>query len=121
MPETLQLINSYLRQVSYVNKPGAEGDVAPGDDAEDEKSGGSKPVSASTFNNITLSLPRVALVLTHNSLSLETLLQMFVSREPVAQAAAERKSPIILKQLTFGRLPQCLCLHVQVRIGSLGL
>ena len=43
------------------------------------------------------------------------LLQMYVSREPVSQSSSEaEKSPIILKQLTFGRLPQCLCLHVQV-------
>ena len=45
--------------------------------------------------------------------------QMYVSREPVSQSPseAERSPSLILKQLTFGRLPQCLCLHVQV--GSL--
>ena len=40
--------------------------------------------------------------------------QMYVSREPVSSSSGPEKSPIILKQLTFGRLPQCLCLHVQV-------
>ena len=42
---------------------------------------------------------------------------MYVSREPVSQSPseAERSPSLILKQLTFGRLPQCLCLHVQVR------
>ena len=63
------------------------------------------PVSSSSFNNITLSLPKSpAVVSAVKTVSLETLLQMYVSRESVGG---------ILKQLTFGRLPQCLCLHVQ--------
>lgn len=97
-------------KISYVNQPENEADEDEASDSKKKK--GDNPVSATTFNNITLSLPRVALVLTHSSLGLETLLQMYVSREPVSQSSTE-KSPIILKQLTFGRLPQCLCLHVQ--------
>ena len=116
--KTSLLLNSPLRQISYVNQPENEADEDEASDSKKKK--GDNPVSATTFNNITLSLPRVALVLTHSSLGLETLLQMYVSREPVSQSSTE-KSPIILKQLTFGRLPQCLCLHVQVRKGYYSL
>ena len=60
-----------------MNKPDnedADNDDEASSDSETKKKG-NNPVSATTFNNITLSLPRVALVLTNSSLSLETLLQ----------------------------------------------
>jgi len=59
------------------------------------------PVSYNSFNNITLSLPSSSL----GAVSLDTLLQMFVSQERVEGGA--------LKQNTFGKLPECLCFHVQ--------
>jgi len=59
------------------------------------------PVSYSSFNNITLSLPSSSL----GAVSLDTLLQMFVSQERVEGGT--------LKQNTFGKLPECLCFHVQ--------
>jgi len=65
------------------------------------------PVTYSTFHNITLSLPSSSL----GSVSLDTLLQMFVSQERVEGGA--------VKQNTFGKLPECLCFHVQ-RTGFAG-
>ena len=64
------------------------------------------PVSSSPFNNITLSLPRSTAAL--RSVTLETLLHLYVSKELVGEEGNR-----LVKQLTFGRLPQCLCLHVQ--------
>jgi len=65
------------------------------------------PVTYSTFNNITLSLPSSGL----GAVSLDTLLQMFVSQERVEDD--------MVKQNTFGKLPECLCFHVQ-RTGFAG-
>jgi len=65
------------------------------------------PVTYSTFHNITLSLPSSSL----GAVSLDTLLQMFVSQERVEGGA--------VKQNTFGKLPECLCFHVQ-RTGFAG-
>ena len=59
------------------------------------------------------------------AVSLDTLLQMFVSQERVSKIFcfhAEYQSylPFLqveggaLKQNTFGKLPECLCFHVQV-------
>ena len=68
-----------------MNKPENEenatddGDEKASSDRENKK--GNNPVSATTFNNITLSLPRVALVLAHSSLGLETLLQGIAERD----------------------------------------
>jgi len=70
------------------------------------------PVSYSTFNNITLSLPRQGL----GPISLGTLLDMFISQERVE--GPDAKSSLI-KQITFGKLPECLCLHIQ-RTGFAG-
>ena len=68
-----------------MNKPENEEDAADGDEKassdSESKSKGNNPVSATTFNNITLSLPRVALVLTHSSLGIETLLQGMAERD----------------------------------------
>lgn len=36
---------------------------------------------------------------------------MYVSREQVSASEENKKG--VVKQLTFGRLPQCLCLHIQ--------
>jgi len=70
-------------------------------------SGKSKtPVSYSTFNNITLSLPRQGL----GTVSLDTLLQMFISQESIE--GVDRQNNLI-KQITFGKLPDCLCFHIQ--------
>ncbi len=105
-------------QISYSTdkKSGGDSEVGPGRDK-------SPPLSSSTFNNITLSLPRVSLVLTHSSVSLETLLQMYVSRESVSSGdggSGDASSKGIVKQLTFGRLPHCLCLHVQRTAMEMG-
>merc|ERR1719352_949297 len=76
-------------------------------------SGKSKtPVSYSTFNNITLSLPRQGL----GTVSLDTLLQMFVSKESIE--GVEKQNNLV-KQITFGKLPDCLCFHIQ-RTGFSG-
>ena len=60
------------------------------------------------------------------AVSLDTLLQMFVSQERVSKIFclhAESQSCYLpffqveggaLKQNTFGKLPECLCFHVQV-------
>merc|ERR1711874_581778 len=69
-------------------------------------SGKSTSVSYSTFDNITLSLPVQGL----GTVSLDTLLQMFVSQEKVEG---------VDRQITFGKLPDCLCLHIQ-RTGFSG-
>ena len=69
------------------------------------------PVSYSTFNNITLSLPRQGL----GTVSLDTLLQMFVSQESIE--GVDRQNNLV-KQITFGKLPDCLCFHIQ-RTGLL--
>jgi len=64
------------------------------------------PASYSTFNNITLSLPSQGL----GTVSLDTLLQMFVSQESVE--GVDRQNNLV-KQITFGKLPDCLCFHIQ--------
>ena len=70
-------------------------------------SGKSKtPVSYTTFNNITLSLPRQGL----GTVSLQTLLQMFISQESIEGVDNQTN---LLKQITFGKLPDCLCFHIQ--------
>merc|ERR1719158_1070393 len=70
------------------------------------------PASYSTFNNITLSLPRQGL----GTVSLDTLLQMYVSQESVE--GVDRQTNLV-KQITFGKLPDCLCFHIQ-RTGFSG-
>jgi len=70
------------------------------------------PVSYSTFNNITLNLPRQGL----GTVTLDTLLQMFVSQESIE---AVDKQNNLVKQITFGKLPECLCFHIQ-RTGFTG-
>ena len=62
------------------------------------------PTTSTAFNNITLSLPTMPDPSV--PVTLETLLQMFVSMESV-------ESGELVKQLTFARLPECLCFHVQ--------
>lgn len=47
--------------------------------------------------------------LTITSLRLDSLLQMHVNRETVRGQDGDA----VTKQVTFGRLPQCLCLHIQ--------
>ena len=105
------------------------------------------PTSSTLFNNITLSLPNTTTESVSNTYSwvsgvtappvtLETLLQMFVSVEAVSSGtsinkrnASEQSSstttdsgPIkctrdeprdLVKQLTFARLPECICFHIQ--------
>lgn len=64
------------------------------------------PVNYSSFNNITLNLPsQIA-----GYVTLDTLLQMFISQERVEGAKPDNS---FIKQLTFGKLPDCLCLHIQ--------
>jgi len=70
------------------------------------------PVNYSSFNNITLNLPtQIA-----GYVTLDTLLQMFISQERVQGAKPDNS---FIKQLTFGKLPDCLCLHIQ-RTGFAG-
>ena len=68
--------------------------------------GKTSPVNYSRFDNITLSLP------THSTgtVSLYSLLWTFVSQETV-QAADEKSN--LTKQISFGKLPECLCFHIQ--------
>jgi len=66
----------------------------------------SSPVKYSSFNNITLNLPSQVF----GFVSLETLLQMFISQEKVE---GETKEKSLIKQFSFGKLPDCLCLHIQ--------
>ncbi len=68
----------------------------------------SSPVSSTAFNTVSLSLPKSTSPLfgALHAVTLETLLQMFVSKESVDDGRR-------VKQLTFGRLPKCLCLHIQ--------
>ncbi len=73
-----------------------------------KKTTSSSPVSSTAFNTVSLSLPRMSspMFAALQSVTLETLLQMFVSRESVDGGRC-------FKQTTFGRLPRCLCFHVQ--------
>jgi len=73
------------------------------------------PVHYSTFDNITLNLPAGGL----GAVSLDTLLQMFISQERVESCSGNGRKECIVKQLTFGKLPDCLCLHIQ-RTGFAG-
>ncbi|TRY76361.1 hypothetical protein TCAL_00015 [Tigriopus californicus] len=73
------------------------------------------PVSSLGFNNITLCLPKSGHIL-NGVVSLETLLQMYISRETVEGATSQsghKTNPALAKQLAFGKLPPCLCLHIQ--------
>jgi ubiquitin carboxyl-terminal hydrolase 30 len=75
------------------------------DKKKDEKS---SPTRSTIFNNVTLYLPRRGDILFSpggkSAVTLETLLQMFVSLETVEDST---------KQQTFARLPRCLCFHIQ--------
>eukprot|EP00095_Tigriopus_kingsejongensis_P012456 maker-scaffold6759_size3621-snap-gene-0.1 protein:Tk12456 transcript:maker-scaffold6759_size3621-snap-gene-0.1-mRNA-1 annotation:"ubiquitin carboxyl-terminal hydrolase 30-like" len=76
------------------------------------------PISALTFNNITLSLPQTSSGFFGGSasVSLETLLQMYISRETVEnviEPAPGAQPSDLAKQMAFGKLPPCLCLHIQ--------
>jgi len=75
------------------------------------------PTSSTAFNNITLSLPQrpsAGWIGGAGPVTLETLLQMYVSTESVHGGVAESGIPAALvKQLTFARLPDCLCFHIQ--------
>lgn len=74
----------------------------------DQQAPKKSPVSSSAFNTVSLSLPRSSSPLFGplQSVTLETLLQIFVSKEAVDDGRC-------VKQLTFGRLPRCLCFHIQ--------
>ena len=56
------------------------------------------------------------------AVSVETLLHMFVSKELISSGGGEdtssskeerKRQSLIQKQMNFGRLPACLCLHIQ--------
>lgn len=73
------------------------------------------PVSSLGFNNITLCLPKSGNIFS-GVVSLETLLQMYISRETVEGVTSQtgrKTNPDLAKQLAFGKLPPCLCLHIQ--------
>jgi len=70
--------------------------------SKEEKS----PVNYSSFNNITLNLPTNI----GGYITLDLLLQMFISQERVEGSQPDKS---LIKQLTFGKLPDCLCLHIQ--------
>jgi len=80
-------------------------------------SGKSKsPVTYSSFNNITLNLPTPTI----GVVTLDTLLQMFISQESIEGSCKKQEnSTNFIKQLTFGKLPDCLCFHIQ-RTGFSG-
>lgn len=80
-------------------------------------SGKSKsPLTYSSFNNITLNLPTPTI----GVVTLDTLLQMFISQESIEGSGKNKEnSTNFIKQLTFGKLPDCLCFHVQ-RTGFSG-
>ncbi len=80
--------------------------VTPADASSSDKR--PSPVSSTPFNSVSLGLPRSTNPLfgALQAVTLETLLQMFVSKEAVDDGRR-------VKQLTFGRLPRCLCLHIQ--------
>jgi len=75
------------------------------------------PVHYTAFNNITLNLPGGGL----GTVTLDTLLQMFVSQERVenCEGSEQGGEDNFMKQLTFGKLPDCLCFHIQ-RTGFAG-
>jgi len=75
------------------------------------RNGNKSPVNYSKFDNITLNLPQYG-----QSVSLNTLLGMFVSQESVEGADSRNN---LIKQLSFGKLPECLCFHIQ-RTGFSG-
>jgi len=96
--ETLQVCNSTKEELSpftgmLTNKLTSQ--------AKDKS-----PVNYSSFNNITLNLPSQIT----GYVTLDTLLQMFISQERVEGAKPDNS---FIKQLTFGKLPDCLCLHIQ--------
>ena len=75
--------------------------------------GDTSPVNYSRFDNITLNLPQQSA----GQVSLYSLLWTFVSQETV-QSADERSH--LVKQINFGKLPECLCFHIQ-RTGLLAV
>lgn len=68
--------------------------------------GQTSPVNYSRFDNITLNLPEHS----GGQVSLYSLLWTFVSKETV-QAEDQRTN--LTKQISFGKLPECLCFHIQ--------
>ena len=82
-------------------------------------------VSYSRFDNITLTLPQYG---SGQPVSLATLLSIFVSQvttvtmvtilatdrgtlQEMVEAADPRNN--LVKQISFGKLPECLCFHIQ--------
>jgi len=70
------------------------------------------PVNYIKFDNITLSLPQFG---SGQTVSLKTLLGLYVCQETVESDKNEN----FVKQISFGRLPDCLCFHIQ-RTGYAG-
>ncbi len=64
------------------------------------------PVASSVFNTVTLNLPPEGLY--GSTLSLERLLLAYVTSE----AVGEERQPL-QRQLMFGRMPRCLCFHIE--------
>jgi len=77
------------------------------------RDGKKSPVNYSKFDNITLSLPQFG---SGQSVSLTTLLGMFVAQETVEGVDPSKN---LVKQISFGKLPDCLCFHIQ-RTGFAG-
>ena len=89
------------------------------------RSGKQSPVTYSRFDNITLTLPQYG---SGQPVSLATLLSIFVSQvttvitvpilatdrvtlQEMVEAADPRNN--LVKQISFGKLPECLCFHIQ--------
>jgi len=70
------------------------------------KNGKNTPVNYIKFDNITLSLPQYG---SGQTVSLKTLLGLYVCQETVESDMKEN----FVKQISFGRLPDCLCFHIQ--------
>lgn len=70
------------------------------------------PTRSTVFNNVTLYLPPPGSIL--GPISLTSLLQSMVSLESLdKEEEAAEAATTTTKQLSFARLPRCLCLHIQ--------
>ncbi|PVD36682.1 hypothetical protein C0Q70_03668 [Pomacea canaliculata] len=88
------------------------------------------PVKYDLFDSLSLTLPQISC---WTGLSLESLLYQYVKPEVIENAncphCAKRQSankettkPSIQRILTIGKVPQCLCLHIQrLQINSSGM
>ncbi|VDI82721.1 ubiquitin carboxyl-terminal hydrolase 30 [Mytilus galloprovincialis] len=84
---------------------------------ECQKCGFRNPIKYDAFDSLSLNLPSISM----GALTLERMLQRYISEETVHDieciGCSKNRKPVVKttfkKKLTIGKLPKCLCIHIQ--------